>query len=159
MADRIVVLRAGRIEQVGTPLDLYNHPANRFVAGFIGSPKMNFVKAVARRSGGALALDVAGSGSIPLPKWPGSVKDLQDVTLGIRPEHIELGQGGLPVVINLAEQLGGNTVLHGSLGDGQQLVLQVVGQTKVARGETVPVIIPADRCHIFDDQGAIVSAT
>ena len=97
MADRIVVLRGGRVEQVGTPLDLYNRPANRFVAGFIGSPQMNFLGGTHRRRGenGAseCTLDAAARGSSAAPcRWaPRSTAAGQRVWLGIRPEHIVVG--------------------------------------------------------------------
>ncbi len=156
MADRIVVLRAGRIEQVGTPLDLYNHPCNQFVAGFIGSPKMNFIAATANGSSTGINLELASGVSIVLPNRNIVIASGQAVTLGIRPEHCEVGPGGLPVVVNLAEQLGGNTVLHGALANGQTLVVQIVGQAHIGRGETVPIIIPADRCHVFDAQGSLL---
>ncbi len=157
MADRIVVLRAGRIEQVGTPLELYNHPRNQFVAGFIGSPKMNFIAATARSGANGIQFDVAGGATVTLPRLSVSVEEGKVVTLGIRPEHVELGSGGMPMAVSLAEQLGGNTVLHGTLGNGQALVVQIVGQAKIRRGDTAPVIIPPECCHLFDDLGGIIS--
>jgi multiple sugar transport system ATP-binding protein len=160
MADRIVVLRAGRIEQVGTPLELYNRPCNQFVAGFIGSPKMNFMAATARKGADGVQFDITSGGSVMVPDLNGLVDEHQAVTLGIRPEHVALGAGGMPVVVNLAEQLGGNTVLHGTLGNGQPLVIQIVGQAKIKRGDTVPVIIPPNCCHVFNGQGgSILSQT
>ena len=157
MADRIVVLRAGRIEQVGTPLELYNRPSNQFVAGFIGSPKMNFIAASARNGTSGFQFDIASGASVTRAHLKVAVQERQAVTLGIRPEHIELGAGGMPVAVNLTEQLGGNTVLYGTLGKGQSLVVQIVGQAKIKRGDTVPVIIPPECCHVFDDQGQIIS--
>ena len=69
------------------------------------------------------------------------------------PEHIELGDGGLPMVVNLTEQLGGNTVLYGSYGNDQTFVVQIVGQAQFKRGDTVQVIFPPDKCHVFDRDG------
>ncbi len=154
MADRIVVLRDGIIEQVGSPLDLYNHPANRFVAGFIGSPKMNFLEATAGLANGratearladgaALAVPTP---SVPLP--PGG-----PIAIGIRPEHVVLGGDGIALSVTLTEQLGGNTVLYGTIPGGQPLVAQVVGQSRVMRGDVVPVTIPAGLCHLFGPDG------
>jgi multiple sugar transport system ATP-binding protein len=154
MADRIVVLRAGRVEQAGAPLDLYNRPANRFVAGFIGSPKMNFIAATLAGDAGAprhLALD--GGGDIRLPVAPDPSPAGTSVTLGIRPEHIEIVERGLPLSITLTEQLGGNTVLYGELENGQSLVVQRVGQANVKRGDRIHVRLPPEVCHIFDPQG------
>ena len=157
MADRIVVLRAGRIEQAGSPLELYNRPANQFVAGFIGSPKMNFIAATAEPAGGGgVRFSIAGAGAVALPMSNFQLENRQTVALGIRPEHIEVGQGGLPMVVNLTEQLGGNTVLYGTLGNGQVLVVQIVGQAQIRRGDSVPVNFPQDKCHVFNDQGGIV---
>jgi multiple sugar transport system ATP-binding protein len=139
MADRIVVLRDGVIEQAGSPLDLYNSPANRFVAGFIGSPKMNFLEGMVGSQTAAGA----------------------PVTVGIRPEHIELADQGLAMKVALTEQLGGNTVLYGSLGGPngpqQPLVVQVVGQSHIRRGDTVHVRLPAASCHGFGEDGKAIS--
>jgi multiple sugar transport system ATP-binding protein len=154
MADRIVVLRDGLIEQSGTPLDLYNRPANRFVAGFIGSPKMNFLDAkVTGRYAWGLTVALAGGESLSVAAAAdkGSVGDT--VTLGIRPEHAELAASGLPVTVGLIEQLGGNTVLYGTLSAQQPVVVQVVGQSAIRRGDTVQVQLPAAACHVFDAKG------
>ncbi len=161
MADRIVVLRDGVIEQAGSPLDLYNRPANRFVAGFIGSPKMNFLDGViASRTLDSMVVRLQGGESVSLPAVPsGRIADGAPLCLGIRPEHIELTHQGLPMKVALTEQLGGNTVLYGSLGDGdnpQSLVVQVVGQSLYKRGDTVQVRLPAEYCHAFDDKGLAV---
>lgn len=137
MADKIVVLRAGRIEQVGRPLDLYNRPANTFVAGFIGSPRMNFVSA-------ALAPSIA------LPSGTHSI--------GIRPEHAALDAAG-PVTLEVTqvEQLGGSSVLRGNLrGEGPDTApfeLVCAGQTSAAPGDKVRVALPVDHLHCFDSQG------
>src|SRR4029434_9881462 len=96
MADRIVVLRDGRIEQTGSPLDLYNRPANRFVAGFIGSPKMNFIAATMSVATAATQLVIPGIGELSVPIEPGSTQVGQTVTVGVRPEHIEVVDQGVP---------------------------------------------------------------
>jgi multiple sugar transport system ATP-binding protein len=75
------------------------------------------------------------------------------VVLGIRPEHIELSPDGAPLQVTLTEHLGGNTVIYGSLGAGQALVVQVVGQSAVRRGDTIQVRLPATHCHVFDSNG------
>ena len=159
MADRIVVLRDGVIEQAGSPLDLYNRPANRFVAGFIGSPKMNFLEgAVVPRTTDGMDVRLQGGETVKLTAVPSSrIPDGAPVCVGIRPEHIELADQGLPMKVALTEQLGGNTVLYGSLGTPggpqQSLVVQVVGQSHYKRGDTVQVRLPAASCHGFDDKG------
>jgi multiple sugar transport system ATP-binding protein len=138
MADKIVVLRAGRVEQVGTPLDLYNRPANRFVAGFIGSPKMNF-------------LTLAGS---PVPVPPGAV------TLGVRPEHLsiadEKGGGRLALGrarVQLVEQLGGSTLVYSVLSDGQPVTLALEGQRPVPADAEMEIAADPSLCHLFDGEG------
>ncbi len=158
MADRIVVLRDGVIEQAGSPLDLYNSPANRFVAGFIGSPKMNFLDGVAAgHTSAGLQVRLHGGETVTVPAAASQVADAAPVCVGIRPEHVELAAGGLPMQVALTEQLGGNTVLYGSLSAQQSLVVQVVGQSHIKRGDTVHVQLPAASCHAFAADGRTFS--
>ena len=153
MADRIVVLRDGLIEQAGSPLALYNQPANRFVAGFIGSPKMNFLEGkAAGNSLAGLAVQLHGGETVQLAATS-ALEPGTPVTVGIRPEHIELSDAGLPMHVALTEQLGGNTVLYGTLSDQQPLVVQVVDQSRIKRGDTVRVTLPQARCHGFGANG------
>lgn len=131
MADKIVVLRAGRIEQVGSPLELYNRPCNQFVAGFIGSPRMNFV---------------------PAAEMPGAKAGAQ--TVGIRPEHARLADDGpLQLAVSQVEQLGSTSILHGKVVDGAPFELILNGQTAIKRGDTVRVSAPAEQLHYFDANG------
>ena len=131
MADKIVVLRAGRIEQVGSPLELYNRPCNQFVAGFIGSPRMNFV---------------------PAAEMPGAKAGAQ--TVGIRPEHARLADDGpLQLAVTQVEQLGSTSILHGKVVDGVPFELILNGQTNIKRGDTVRVSAPAEQLHYFDQNG------
>jgi multiple sugar transport system ATP-binding protein len=130
MADKIVVLRAGVIEQVGAPLDLYNKPVNTFVAGFIGSPRMNFV---------------------PAKLWPG---DARADTLGIRPEHVKLSEvGALRVTVTQVEQLGASSLLHGMLGESTPFDVVLNGQTAIRRGDVVGVSFADEHVHRFDANG------
>jgi multiple sugar transport system ATP-binding protein len=155
MADRIVVLHDGIIEQAGSPLELYNHPVNRFVAGFIGSPKMNFLEGtVAAHQADGLDVRLQGGETVHLPVPAPHIAVGAPLCVGIRPEHAELAeQGGLPMQVVLTEQLGGNTVLYGTLGAQQSLVVQVVGQSHYKRGDTVAVHLPPARCHGFGPDG------
>jgi multiple sugar transport system ATP-binding protein len=158
MADRIVVLRDGRVEQAGSPLTLYNRPVNRFVAGFIGSPKMNFLDVrVADRSGESVTLDVASGLSLTLPVPAPMRAEDRTLVLGIRPEHVVLADTGLPMTVNLTEQLGGNTVLYGTIGADVPMVVQVVGQSLIRRGELVRLTLPPEHCHLFDATGACLT--
>jgi multiple sugar transport system ATP-binding protein len=157
MADKIVVLRAGRVEQIGAPLELYNEPRNRFVAGFIGSPRMNFLSArVTGIDHDGVRITVAGSnGSARIPVRGAGDLAGREVTLGIRPEHIELrssdGQElGLTATIELLEQLGATSFLYCALGDGTKLTVQVAGQIELRTGDRVSVCFPAGKAHLFD---------
>ena len=145
MADRIVVLRAGRVEQAGPPLELYNAPANQFVAGFIGSPRMNFLPGHAGPGG----VEVAGIGTVPagraLPAGP--------VTLGIRPEHLREGPGGAQATVVAVEQLGGHSHVRLQQHDA---VLQVPGQTRLRPGDSVSLTFPQEHLHVFDSDGAVL---
>ena len=149
LADKIVVLHGGIIEQVGSPLDLYNRPANIFVAGFIGSPKMNFLKG-AVRPGKALTLDIAGTDvPLALPTPAG----LAEATLGVRPEHVEIGgEAGVALGdanIDFVEQLGGQTIAYGRLSDGQAITVVCEGQKRIANGETVTLRANPALLHVF----------
>jgi multiple sugar transport system ATP-binding protein len=153
MAQKIVVLRAGRVEQVGAPLDLYNHPINQFVAGFIGSPRMNFLPGRVREVGTTgIAVDVEGLGVVTIGHRP-QIKIGEPVTLGIRPEHLQQEVGGISVLVTSVEQLGGLSYLRLAAHD---LVMQVPGQTQLAPGDPMPLRLPADRLHVFNADGAAV---
>ncbi|MGN7751172.1 ABC transporter ATP-binding protein [Sinorhizobium sp. 22678] len=156
MADKIVVLNSGRIEQVGAPLDLYNNPVNRFVAGFIGSPKMNFLKArIAEVTGSETAIEVCG-GTIRLPRRLNGATQGQDVTFGIRPEHLSAREGGIELAsvnVEIVENLGGETMLYGITPDRQQLTVALEGQQKVERGSNLAVHFDPSRCHVFGADG------
>ena len=151
LADRIVVLRDGRIEQVGTPLELYHHPKNQFVAGFIGSPKMNFLPATPDDQG---RVTLHGSDPIEVPVK--GVEAGSAATLGIRPEHIELvdpGQGTLTGEVMVAERLGGETFLHVDLGAEEALVVKADGGVTQKPGEKVGLRFPPAALHLFDPDG------
>jgi len=153
MADKIVVLRAGRVEQVGTPLDLYNEPANRFVAGFIGSPKMNFFEGTLQDAQDRLAtVRLPGLDSLRLPYASSSAKPGDKVTVGIRPEHLLVGGGGdvdVNVVVALTEQLGDETFVYGTLANGETLVVRAPGQSPVRADEPLRIGLRLSACHLF----------
>ncbi|WFR98860.1 ABC transporter ATP-binding protein [Rhizobium tumorigenes] len=155
MADKIVVLNAGRIEQVGSPLDLYNHPANIFVAGFIGSPKMNLLRVRVDAIGPAGVTVVAAEGvAIPVAVAPGEVKVGDEITLGIRPEHIRIGEGGqFHGKAVLAERLGGLTVFHVDITPEVSLVVQTDGADKTSLHVPITLGIEPHNCHLFDTAG------
>jgi ABC-type sugar transport system ATPase subunit len=149
MADKIVVLNAGRIEQVGAPMEVYNRPASEFVAGFIGAPAMNFLP-VALREGQAVVEGVT-LGAAPA----GTVK------LGIRPEHLVLrpaGQGQLAATVSLTETLGGDAYLYVRLSGGQTVVVRAEGDTALDHGAVIGLDLPPPRQHHFDADGRTLAS-
>ena len=160
MADRIVVLNAGIIEQVGSPLELYHRPNNIFVAGFIGSPKMNFIKATASPAkGGKINVALPGSTKIVLNDQGKKVTDGQAVTLGLRPEHLTIGQkndGELKGRLRIAEYLGSETMFYASLADGSDLSVKADGLTSAKQGSDIKFGMPAKACHLFDASGKTI---
>jgi multiple sugar transport system ATP-binding protein len=156
LADRIVVLRAGRIEQVGTPLEVYNHPANLFVAGFIGSPRMNLLPA--RVAGSGQVTIGNDTRSIPLPST-GQTASGASITLGARPEHIDVvdeTQADLIITVNLVEQLGGETYLYGSAPGLPELTVRQDGQAKYDRNQRVGLRLEREALHLFDADGQAI---
>lgn len=152
MADKIVVLRAGRIEQVGAPLALYNKPANRFVAGFIGSPQMNFVPMTV---GADRRLWNGASDAIEVPGLSPAAAVGAEVVLGVRPEHLQLaatpGALPLPVIVAQVEQLGGQSMVYGTLpGDAGRITVQCAGQVNARVGDTLTAYAPPAACHVFE---------
>lgn len=133
MADKIVVLRAGFIEQVGSPLELYHKPANLFVAGFIGSPKMNFL------TGEAAA------------KYDAH-------TIGVRPEHVLLSKesGSWKGTVGVAEHLGSDTFLYISMDDGSQFTVRAEGEVEFGHGDTVHISAPENKIYRFDQSGLAI---
>jgi multiple sugar transport system ATP-binding protein len=148
MADRIVVMHDGRIEQIGTPLELYDHPSNLFVAQFIGSPAMNVVEGTVRRASGAAHVEAAGGVRWPLSQGPGA--DGQAVAYGIRPEHLTLGpNGGVAGEIIVVEPTGAETELVIQVGD-EHVDLRIHGRPMVNPGDKVSLAIDPTNVHVFD---------
>ena len=155
LANRIVVLRAGKIEQVGPPLELYNRPGNLFVATFIGSPKMNIIGATVDSVVGAGAvLTLPGGRSMALASCGDRLKAGQKISLGIRPEHIDVAaDGDIELKVDLAEQLGGETYFYAT-GEGlPPFTVREAGQTPRLRGETARVKLRREHLHLFDESG------
>ena len=153
LADRIVVLQGGRIEQIGTPLELYNRPDNLFVAGFIGSPRMNLLPGTVARPG----IVTVGEGGHEIACETGALASGAAVTLGVRPEHLALAEGaGLPLAIDLVERLGGESYLYGASPGLPQITLKLDGQSAHQRGETVFLALPSAQLHLFDATGQAV---
>ncbi|MEM1237259.1 MAG: sn-glycerol-3-phosphate ABC transporter ATP-binding protein UgpC [Pseudomonadota bacterium] len=145
LADKIVVLRAGIIEQVGAPMDLYRDPDNKFVAGFIGSPSMNFADATVK--GGAVevpSLKQDVSLDVTLPS------DGTSVQLGLRPEHLNIDRAGTTHTVDLTEALGGVSYAYLVSENGERLIVEERGDDRVKAGETVGVSFDAAQARLFD---------
>ena len=156
LADRIVVLDAGVVQQVGTPLELYHRPANIFVAGFIGSPKMNFVRCrIAGAEGGAVRVATDAFGEVAVPLAP-SVKGESGAlaTLGIRPENLTIrADPSGAFTVNLVEQLGDETLVEVEVGDGTQYVVKTGPMVNFRAGDRIGLSFAASGVHLFDAQG------
>jgi len=158
LADKIVVLRAGNIEQVGAPLDLYDDPANRFVAGFVGSPKMNFLDATVIGGGAdsvTLALDSDPAVRLTLPIKE-RVNEGARVSLGIRPEHFADAGGGdadLSVHVDVAEHLGNTSYVYARTEGGEQLIIERPESRDVGNRDRLTVGLSARRTFLFDSKG------
>jgi lactose/L-arabinose transport system ATP-binding protein len=154
LADKIVVMRAGKVEQAGSPDALYDDPANSFVAGFIGSPRMNFLPGTA--GAGQVALADGTSFSVPGLTASGTVD------LGIRPEHFVIGNGGeapLELLVDVVENLGGTRYLYGSLASGAPLVVEARDHTAIRAGDRVRVGAQPGRAFVFNAAGQRLRAT
>jgi multiple sugar transport system ATP-binding protein len=164
LGQRIVVLNGGRIEQVGTPHALYNHPANLFVAGFLGAPKMNFISAtiasigngtVRVRTDGRAALDVACDGS--------AAQVGAKVTLGVRAEHLEVRASGANLVeveLRHVEYLGDQSVAYSAMAGSSQLVAaRCAPHAALAAGGRLTLHLPPAHCHLFDATGKAFART
>jgi multiple sugar transport system ATP-binding protein len=153
MADRIVVMNAGRIEQVGRPLDLYDRPANLFVASFLGSPSMNFAEGVLAAQNGKSVLKLADGGEIALNSVPASAVVGAKVTLGIRPEHIETlaAAPDATLEVEVVEPTGTETHLYGKIG-GSTWCVTTRQRSSIEPGQRVTLRLPAEHIHLFDTE-------
>jgi multiple sugar transport system ATP-binding protein len=157
LADRIVVLSTGKIEQVGSPLEVYEMPVNRFVAGFIGSPKMNFISASVVEAGATSALVRLKSGAqIRVEVDAGGAKAGDEVTLGVRPEHLDphATENLIEVTVTFVESLGSASHAYSVYpGVEEALTCNLPGQSPVGAGDTLRLGVPADCAHLFAADG------
>jgi multiple sugar transport system ATP-binding protein len=156
LGDRVVVMMDGRIQQAGTPLEVYGNPANKFVAGFIGAPSMNFLSVNISEEGSGL---VAAAPSLRFVLPPANNRTLaawrdKSVIMGIRPEHLSLGNGmsqcRFEAEVEVIEQLGSEIILETRVGEARITVARVDPQAHLAIGDKVPLSVPLDRLHFFD---------
>ena len=151
LADRIVVLRAGRVEQIGRPADLYSDPANVFVAGFIGSPRMNLIPAKVETDG---TISVNGAQWHPAVSQP--LPAGTAVTLGIRPEHLDSVDANavrFPVKVELVENLGGTSIIHSRTGSGEQILIEQRGHERARLEESIEASFNPEDALIFAEDG------
>ncbi|MFT3734212.1 MAG: sn-glycerol-3-phosphate ABC transporter ATP-binding protein UgpC [Rhodocyclaceae bacterium] len=158
MGDRIAVFNNGKVEQFGRPLDLYDTPENRFVAGFLGSPRMNFIRCgTVQPAGAELRLGFDTAGAMLMPAALSAEVAAQEITLGVRPEHITLTQagGGLAARVDLVEHLGDSVIVHARLhGSGQTVTVRLHGErTPFATGNDVGIVPDASRTFLFGADG------
>ncbi|PZO80924.1 MAG: sugar ABC transporter ATP-binding protein [Mesorhizobium amorphae] len=147
MADKIVVMQGGRIEQVGKPLELFDRPANTFVASFIGSPSMNLLPGTVRGEGSARWVEVYGA-RLPAPA-DAQVSDGQEVTYGIRPEHLAMGEDGFPATISVVEPTGSETLVFARFG-GHEMTALFRERHPFNPGDTLHLKPRPDSIHLFD---------
>ncbi|MDA3920049.1 MAG: sn-glycerol-3-phosphate ABC transporter ATP-binding protein UgpC [Salinisphaera sp.] len=165
MADRIVVLNGGRVEQLGTPLELYGRPVNRFVAGFIGSPKMNFLEVSASRvDDGGVTVTLPGDVELTVPVDGEGVEVGSALTFGVRPEHVGIRDGvdgpadvRLSAQVDLVEHLGSEILVHAKLFDDYQIEIKSTGHDSVTHDDRLEVAIRTRLCHLFGDDGRALS--
>ena len=157
LADKIVVLEAGHVRQIGSPLELYHRPQNQFVAGFIGSPKMNFinVEAVETSDAGTLVRS-REFGTALIPAIGAAVRSGQALTLGVRPENVKVGHGfgvTLHGQTSLVERLGHETFIEVVMADGHTVTALVDGKTLIEMCVDVSIGFDPVECHLFDANG------
>jgi multiple sugar transport system ATP-binding protein len=152
MGDRIAVMSAGRLQQVGAPRDLYEHPRNVFVAAFIGSPAMNFMRGGVED--GSIRLENA---SIDALHWGGALGGRKEVFVGFRPEHLTLtapegaATARIPARVDVVEYLGDEELVHAVAGL-TEIVALVSSDRRLAAGDNVDFLVPVDRLHLFDPE-------
>jgi multiple sugar transport system ATP-binding protein len=163
LADKIVVLSAGKVEQVGGPLELYHRPRNQFVASFIGSPRMNFLEAkITALIDGQARVQLGDGTGMTLAIGRSGIAAGQPVTLGIRPEHLSNGAANgagaaLRTDVSVVEHLGGLTYAYARFGDGTPLTIQLPGDVAVHPNDSLEAWLPASSCHLFAASGERLS--
>jgi multiple sugar transport system ATP-binding protein len=157
MADRIVLMRDGIVEQIGSPLELYDRPNNIFAAGFIGSPAMNFLPGILRRQGNNIHVKMDSGVELPLPASAGGT-DGQKVVYGVRPEHLSLGNGGVEASVGVVEPTGADTFVFSEVG-GTPICATFSERHAFKPGEIITLQPRLDSVHLFDgDSGKVIRA-
>ncbi len=159
LADKIVVLNGGRVEQVGSPRELYERPASRFVAGFLGSPRMNFLAARLHAPGETSLVDTPVLGMTSLPFDSSNLAADAPLSLGIRPEHVSLkaAQGTAGIVVTGVEYLGSETYVHLDTGQDEPLICRCEVNAGWQVGDQVELQLEFGNLHLFDADGTALS--
>ena len=156
LADKIVVLNGGTVEQIGVPLKLYHKPRNLFVAGFIGSPKMNFLKAgVTSLDHQTLHFSLSDGATHALPVLGAAPRAGSEITLGIRPEHLTTGGEGIgfAACADAVERLGDVSYVYATLATGDRMTMAAPGTSRVGKGDRITLKAKPEHVHIFDETG------
>ncbi len=152
LGDRLVVMHRGRAAQVASPMEVWGQPADTYVAGFIGSPAMNFLSATL--AGNGRAAELKAGPTLPFADGTRPGGDGAKITIGVRPEHVLQAEtpDALPLAVELVEPLGSETVIHGRLPGGEALVARLpLPASRI--GPTLPVLLPPEAWHVFDGEG------
>ena len=165
LGDRIVIMKDGYIQQIGTPQEVFNHPYNLFVAGFIGAPQMNFFDAKLTKANGKYAVDLGGYvvelSEEKQEKLIANQVEEQEITLGVRPEHIVLADSGIDAVVDVSEMMGSSVHLHVSaLGQDVVTVVNTINMTgaevaELKAGKQVSFAFGGNNCHVFNKETGI----
>ena len=148
MADKIVVMHDGIVEQIGSPLELYDHPENQFVAGFIGSPAMNFLNGHLKVNGGQPYVETDNGSRLPISSAP-AASDGRPVVYGVRPEHLDLASDGIEAEVAVVEPTGSETQIVARIGS-QELIAVFRDRHQVAPGDKIHLRPRAEVAHLFD---------
>ncbi len=155
MADKIVVLRDGVIEQVGPPMDLYHNPKTKFVAGFIGQPNMNFLKTSDTDINKKKLVANIGDLTLDLPVDSSNTKSGDEIEIGIRPEDLKVStaKGGIPMSVDVVEHIGATVILYGSILGNSNFCAVLSSDSVIKPGDTVNLTIDPLKCHAFNSSG------
>ena len=165
LGDRIVIMKDGFIQQIGTPQEVYNHPYNLFVAGFIGSPQMNFFDAKLVKNGERYAVDLGGVNFDLSDEKQAALKANnvaeQEITLGVRPEHITLAEEGVEAKIDVHEMMGSSIHLHvNTMGRDVIIIVSTMNMTgaeiaALSAGTNIKFAFGGNVCHVFDKETGV----
>jgi len=154
MADKIVVLHDGVIEQVGSPMELYHNPKTKFVAGFIGHPNMNFLQASDAKINKGKLTATLGDSSVNIPLEAGDTKDGDSIEIGIRPEDtVVSNKGGVPMNVDVVEHVGATVILYGSVLDNSNFCAVLPSDSVIKPGDEIHLTIDSNKCHAFNSAG------